>query len=44
MTSPAVPPELHELDLLAAMAGRLVDQRLLCEVSIGAARLPVVRN
>ena len=41
MTSPAVPTELHELDVLAAMAGRLVEQRLLCEVSVGAARVPV---
>ena len=41
MTGPAVPAELHELDLLAAMAGRLVEQRLLCEVSVGATRLPV---
>jgi len=41
MTGPAVPAELHELDALAAMAGRLVERRLLCEVSVGAARLPV---
>src|SRR5436190_24089542 len=41
MTGPVLPAELQELDLLAAMAGRLVERRLLCEVNVGAERLPV---
>lgn len=41
-TGPVAPPELQELDELAALAGPHVERRLLCEVPVGdTLRLPV---
>ena len=39
--NPAPPAELLELETLARLAGARLERRLLCEVAVGAQRLPV---